>query len=214
MSAVQTTHPLRAAMEARDRAAVVAAFAPDAVLRSPFTDNLAFEGHERIGALVEVIFDELHDLRYTDELRGDRSTVLVGQARVDRMPLTFTDHLRLRDDGLIQEMTVFFRPLPASTAAMRHFGERLGRQKSGFRGRLIGALVAPLAFMSRTGDKLGTRLLSPDGRPRGLPPPGYGSNWGVPPTRRIRKKAVRYSPASTAISRATAAVYACSGGVP
>jgi len=148
-------------MEARDRRAAVAAFAEDAVLRSPFTDNLAFEGREQIGPLIAVIFDVLTDLAYTDELHGDRSAVLVGHARVDGVPLTFTDHLKLRDDGLIQEMTVFFRPLPATTAAMRRFGERLGRHQSAARGRLVSTIVAPLALMTRTGDKLGVRLLRP-----------------------------------------------------
>jgi hypothetical protein len=148
-------------MEARDRRAVVAAFAENAVLRSPFTDNLAFEGREQIDVIVAVVFDVLTDLVYTDELHGDRSAVLVGRASVDGMALTFTDHLTLRDDGLIQEMTVFFRPLPATTAAMRRFGERLGRQKSATRGRLISTMVAPLALMARTGDKFGIRLLKP-----------------------------------------------------
>ena len=43
----QTTKlPLRTAMEARDHAAVVQAFAEDAVLLSPITGKLAFEGRE------------------------------------------------------------------------------------------------------------------------------------------------------------------------
>lgn len=159
MSAVQTPLPLRTAMERRDRPAVVAAFAENAVLRSPFTDNLTFEGREQIDPLIGVIFDVLGDLTYTDELRGDGSAVLVGRAHVDGLPLTFTDHLTLRDDGLIQEMTVFFRPLPATTAAMRRFGERLARHRSASRGRLVSGIVAPLALMARAGDRVGIRLL-------------------------------------------------------
>jgi hypothetical protein len=161
MSSVQTTFPLRDAMEARDRPGVVAVFAEDAVLRSPFTDNLAFKGHEQIDALVGVVLDVLVDLTYTDELHGDGSAVPVGRAHVDQMELTFTDHLKLRDDGLIQEMTVFFRPLPATTAAMRRFAERLGRQKSRSRGRLLSNMVTPLVAMARTGDRLGVPLLKP-----------------------------------------------------
>jgi hypothetical protein len=161
MPTVETKLPLRAAIEARDRRAVVEAFAEDAVLRSPFTDNLAFEGREQLDALVRVILDVLQDFTYTDELHGDGAAVLVGHARVDGLPLQFTDYLKLRGDGLIEEMTVFFRPLPASTAAMRRIGEGLGRHKSDLRGRMINAMVAPLALMSRTGDRLGVRLLKP-----------------------------------------------------
>lgn len=161
MPATDTKLALRTAMESRDRRAAVAAFAENAVLRSPFTDNLAFEGREQVDTLMGVIFDVLDDLAYTDELHGDRTAVLVGHARVDGLQLQFTDHVKLRDDGLIEEMTVYFRPLPATTAAMRRFGERLGRRKSTLRARMVSSMVAPLAFMARTGDRVGVRLLKP-----------------------------------------------------
>jgi hypothetical protein len=148
-------------MEARDRRAVVEAFAEDAVLRSPFTDNLAFEGREELDAIIAVIRDVLDDLTYTDELHGNGTAVLVGRATVDGLALQFSDHLKLRDDGLIKEMTVFFRPLPATTAAMRRIGEGLGRRKSTRRARMISSMVAPMAFMARTGDRIGVRLIKP-----------------------------------------------------
>lgn len=148
-------------MEARDWRAVVETFAENALLRSPFTDNLAFEGREQLGALIAVILDVLDDLTYTDELHGDGTAVLVGRAIVDGLAMQFSDHLKLRDDGLIQEMTVFFRPLPATAAAMRRIGEGLGRQKSTLRARAISSLVAPMAFMARTGDRVGVRLTKP-----------------------------------------------------
>jgi hypothetical protein len=149
-------------MEARDHRAVMAAFAEGAVLRSPFTDNLVFQGREQLDGLVGVILNVLEDLTYTDELHTDRTAVLVGHARVHGLRLEFCDHLLLREDGLVDEMTVFFRPLPATTAAMRQFGEGLGRRKNKFRGRLIGALTAPLALMARIGDRVGARLLKPE----------------------------------------------------
>jgi hypothetical protein len=148
-------------MEARDRRAVVEAFAEDAVLRSPFTDNLAFEGREQLDALVAVVLEVLEDLTYTDELHAERAAVLVGHASVDGLRVQFCDYVKMRGDGLIEEMTVFFRPLPATTAAMRRFGEGLGQQKSRFRARLINAMVMPLALMARTGDRAGVRLLRP-----------------------------------------------------
>ncbi|MGB8404749.1 MAG: nuclear transport factor 2 family protein [Mycobacterium sp.] len=154
-----TKLPLRAAMEAHDRRAVVAAFAPDAVVRSPFTDNLAFEGHDELDGLIAVILEVLEDLTYTDELHADGSAVLVGSACVGGLPIQFCDHLKLRDDGLVEEMTVFFRPLPATTAAMRRIGAGLARRKSAFRGRLVGAMTAPMAMMARTGDRVGIALL-------------------------------------------------------
>lgn len=159
MLAVDGKLPLRVAMEARDHRAVMEAFAEDAVLRSPFTDTLTFEGREQLDALVAVILEVLEDLTYTDELHAGRAAVLVGQARVNGLRVQFCDYLKLRDDGLIEEMTVFFRPLPATTAAMRRFGEGLGRQKSRSRGRVIGTMTAPMALMARAGDRLGARML-------------------------------------------------------
>jgi hypothetical protein len=83
-------------MESRDRPAIMKAFAEDAVLRSPFTDRLAFEGRQQIDALVGVILSVLDDLAYTDELHGVGVTVLVGHASVDGLRLQFSDHLKLR----------------------------------------------------------------------------------------------------------------------
>lgn len=152
---------IRAAMEARDRAAVIDAFAEDAVLRSPFTPNLVFTGRDQLAALVDVLLDALDDLGYSDELIGDDTAVLVGTMQLRGVAVNFTDHLKLRPDGKISEMTVFFRPLPAAAAAMRVIGAGLGRRKSRLRGRTISALVAPLAFMTRIGDGLGVRLVKP-----------------------------------------------------
>jgi hypothetical protein len=148
-------------MEARDHRAVMESFADNAVLRSPFTDKLAFEGRDQIDELVAVILAVLEDLTYTDELHADRAAVLIGHARVDGLRIEFCDYLKLRGDGLIEEMTVFFRPLPAITAAMRRIGGGLGRRRSKLRGHLINTMTGPLALMARTGDRLGVRLLQP-----------------------------------------------------
>ena len=164
MSALQqspTKLPVRAAMEARDRAAVVDAFAEDAVLRSPFTPSLVFTGRDQLAALVDVLLDALEDLSYSDELIGDDTAALVGTMQLRGVSVNFTDHLKFRPDGKISEMTVFFRPLPATAAAMRVIGAGLGRRKSKLRGRTISALVAPLAVMTRTGDGLGVKLVRP-----------------------------------------------------
>ena len=161
MPTVDTKLPLRVAMEARDRRAVVETFAENAVFRSPLTDNLVFEGRKQLDALIAVILEVLDDLTYTDELHGDGTVVLVGHATVDGLALQFADHIKLSEDGLIQEMTVFFRPLPATTAAMRRIGQGLGRSKSTLRARTISSMTAPMAFMTRTGDHIGVRLLKP-----------------------------------------------------
>jgi hypothetical protein len=87
---IPATSPLRAAMEARDAATAVQAFAPDA-----------------------------------------------------------------------QDLTVFFRPLPATAAALRLLGAGLGRRRSRARGALISNLTRPFASMSRAADRIGVRLVEP-----------------------------------------------------
>jgi hypothetical protein len=153
--------PLRTAMEAGDVNAVAAAFAPDAVFHSPLTGRLSFTGREQIAALTEVILAALEDFHYTDEVRGPGSAMLVARARIGGQDIEIADHLRLRPDGTIGEMTVFFRPLPAAAAALRVIGAAFGRRKSRARGVLISAMAWPLAFFSRTGDGAGVRLIRP-----------------------------------------------------
>lgn len=151
--------PLRAAMEARDVGAIVDAFAPDAVFHSPLTGKLALTGHDQIRALTEVILEVVTDLRYTDEVRGEDTAFLVAQARVGGQDIELTDHLRLNPDGKISEMTVFFRPLPATAAALRLIGAGLGRRRSAARGALLFGMATPLAIMTKAGDPLGVRLI-------------------------------------------------------
>jgi acyl-CoA synthetase (NDP forming) len=151
--------PLRAAMEARDLGAVVDSFAPDAVLRSPLTGKLAFTGREQIGAVTAVILEEFRDLRYTHEMRRGDIAFLVSRARVGDEDIETAEYMRLGPDNKIQELTVFFRPLPATTAALRLIAAGLGRRKSPARAAVMSALTRPLAFMTRAGDGIGVRLV-------------------------------------------------------
>lgn len=156
-----TKLPLRTAMEARDLSAVMDAFAPDAVVRSPLTSSLAFEGHEQVHTIMQVILEVFEDLRYTDEIQGSGSAVLVATARIGGSEVDMVDHIRLNEHGKIAEVTVFFRPLPAIAVAMRVIGSALGRRKSAARGHVISALTQPLGVMTRVGDRVGTRLVRP-----------------------------------------------------
>jgi FAD/FMN-containing dehydrogenase len=151
----------RAAMEARDLAAILDTFAPDAVFRSPMTDKLSFNGHDQIAAICEVILDVFDDLQYTDELRSEHTGFLVGHARIDGQHIEWADHLRLGPDGKIRELTVFFRPLPATATALRLIGAGLSRRKSPIRAAVVSALARPLCLMTRAGDGIGVRLVRP-----------------------------------------------------
>ncbi len=152
--------PLAAAMEARDPSAVRDAFAPDAVFHSPLTEALAFKGREQIGLLTEVLFEVFEDFRYTDGVVSGDVGFLVARARVGGQPIEIVhDHFRLDPEKRVEEMTVFFRPLPGAAAALRAIGAGLGRRKSRARGAVISGLTLPLSLMTRIGDKIGVGLI-------------------------------------------------------
>jgi hypothetical protein len=151
--------PLAKAMYVRDVAAVREAFTPNAIFHSPLTEALAFKGREQIGLLASVLFEVFEDLRYTDEVLNGDVGFLVARARIGGQAIEIVDHMRLGPDGRIEEMTVFFRPLPWAAAALRAIGAGLGRRKSRARGAVISALTLPLAAMTRIGDKVGVGLI-------------------------------------------------------
>jgi SnoaL-like domain len=153
--------PLRAAMEARDLSAALDAFAADAVVRSPLTGRLTFNGREQIGAVLQVVLDTFDDLEYTDELHSDDRAVLVARARVDGADIEMVDHMRLDQHQDIRELTVFFRPMPAIAVAMRLIGTGLGRRKSRARAGLISLLTRPLGLLTAVGDRIGVWLVRP-----------------------------------------------------
>jgi hypothetical protein len=157
--ATDTSLAIRKAMEARDLEAAVDCFAHDAVLYSPFTARLTFSGREQIRLITSVLLEVAEDFHYTSEVRDGEFAVLRASARVGGRDIEFIDHLRLGSVGLIEEFTVFTRPLPATANGLRVFGSALGRRKSATRGTLISALAAPLGFMTRVGDGVGVRLL-------------------------------------------------------
>jgi hypothetical protein len=151
--------PLAAAMEARDVSAMRDAFAPDAVFHSPLTEALAFKGREQIGLLAEVLFEVFEDFRYTGGVVSGDIGFLVARARVGGQLIEIVDHFRLDSDKRVEEITVFFRPLPGAAAALRAIGAGLGRRKSRARGAVISGLTLPLTVMTRIGDRIGVGLI-------------------------------------------------------
>jgi hypothetical protein len=82
-------------------------------------------------------------------------------ARESTDRIEIVDLLRLGRGGKVQDLTVLFRPLPASAAALRLLGAELGRRQSRTRGALISNLTPPFAFMSRAADRIGVRFVEP-----------------------------------------------------
>jgi hypothetical protein len=118
MIPAMASHPFRTAVEARDRAAMLDALAPDVVLHSPITFK-PFEGREAVGVVLGVVFGVFEDFRYTDELAGvGGSDVhgLVFRARIGDREVEGIDLLRDDEDGKVSDFTVMVRPLSAALA--------------------------------------------------------------------------------------------------
>ena len=124
------THPVRAAIEARDVDALSELFSDDIVFNSP----VAFHAYVGRGTVVEVlrnVMEVFTDFVYVDELAGEGTHALVFSAGVGGRAVLGLDHLRLDDDGLVTEFTVMVRPLSGLIALAEAMGPRVAHLSTG-----------------------------------------------------------------------------------
>jgi hypothetical protein len=120
----------RAAVEARDHAAMVDALADDVRLHSPVAFR-PFEGREAVSTLFAALLETFEDFRYTDELSsGDGVHALIFRARVGDKELEGLDLVRLDEDGLIDDFTVMVRPASGLMALAEAIGPKVAGAKS------------------------------------------------------------------------------------
>ncbi len=153
--------PYRAAIDARDAAAVADACAPEVVFNSPITSTVRFEGREEFAELVRTVFEVYDDVRCVDEFESGDVRVVRLHARIGPQELDEVQLLRLDRHGRVREITMFARPLPALTTLTAALGPRLARRRSRLRGALLAVMTRPLAAMTRMGDRTGARLVKP-----------------------------------------------------
>jgi hypothetical protein len=142
-----------------DVEAFVACLSPEIVVHSPITDSAHFEGLEEVRRLMTAVFATFEDVRYFEDFGDDRTRFLAARARVNGVPGEEAFLVRLDDAARISDITIFIRPLPALTSVVAMLGPELARIQGPRRGATaLAAMSKPLAFLTRTGDKLGTRL--------------------------------------------------------
>ncbi|WGY00200.1 nuclear transport factor 2 family protein [Nocardioides sp. QY071] len=113
----------RAAVEARDVAAMRACLAEDVVFRSPVAHK-PYAGKAITGAILANVIEVFQDFRYVRELEDATGHALVFEATVDGLELTGCDFLVLDDEGLITDFMVMVRPLRAAQALAEQMGAR------------------------------------------------------------------------------------------
>ncbi|MFE3443808.1 nuclear transport factor 2 family protein [Nocardia sp. NPDC059180] len=121
-------HPFRAAVEARDDAAIEALLADDVVFTSPVAFK-PYPGKAITAAILRAVIRVFEDFRYVREI-GDvngRDHALVFEATVDGKRLTGCDFLHVDENGTIDDLMVMVRPLSAAQALAARMGEQFER---------------------------------------------------------------------------------------
>ena len=121
-------HPFRAAVEAKDHAAIEALLAEDVVFLSPVAFK-PYPGKPITAAVLRAAGRVFQDFRYVRELgrEGDRDLDFVFKATVDGREVHGCDFLHLDEDGLIDELTVMVRPMSGAQALAAAMGAQFER---------------------------------------------------------------------------------------
>jgi limonene-1,2-epoxide hydrolase len=116
----------KAAVEAMDHAAAVACLADNVLFHSPVTFR-AFEGREATAHVLAAVMRVFSNFRYTDVLEaGDGVHALVFRANVGDREVEGIDLLRINADDLVDDFTVFVRPLSGLNALAERMAQELG----------------------------------------------------------------------------------------
>jgi ketosteroid isomerase-like protein len=155
----------RAAGERGDAMAAAACMAPDVTVISPLTAQFRFHGRDQARDMLSAAFEVISDIRFHTETGDANTRALFYHAHAGNQALEEAQLLRLDAAGQIAELTLFGRPLPGLTAVMAQIGPRLlQRQNRSTLARVIALATAPLAAMTRLGERHLVPLADP-GRP-------------------------------------------------
>jgi hypothetical protein len=100
----------RAAAEKKDFSAIEDLFAEEVAFRSPVVFK-PYEGREAVAMLLSAVVQVFEDFRYTDQVETDDAAALAFSARVGEKELDGIDFLHFDDEGRINRMEVFVRPM-------------------------------------------------------------------------------------------------------
>ncbi|MGZ6030108.1 MAG: nuclear transport factor 2 family protein [Myxococcaceae bacterium] len=100
----------RAAAESKDFSAIDELFAEDVVFRSPVVFK-PYEGRDAVALLLGAVSQVFEDFRYTDQVETGDAAALAFSAKVGERELDGIDFLHFAEDGRINRMEVFIRPM-------------------------------------------------------------------------------------------------------
>jgi hypothetical protein len=100
----------RAAAESKDFSALDDLFTEDVSFRSPVVFK-QYEGRDAVAMLLRAVSQVLEDFRYTGQTETDGTATLMFSARIGERELEGIDLLHFDDEGRINDMAVYVRPL-------------------------------------------------------------------------------------------------------
>jgi hypothetical protein len=116
--------PYREGMEAWDHAAVVASFAPHITVHVAVHDE-PMQGIEIADYLFSILLDFFEDFHFTDQFVNAERAALVFTTRIRGKQAQGVNLLHVDERGLVDELTVFVRPLSVLYDLEEHVGSRL-----------------------------------------------------------------------------------------
>lgn len=121
-------HPFRAAVEARDTAAIEAMLAENVVFTSPVAFK-PYPGKAITAAILRGVLRVFEDFRYVREIAGadGRDHALVFTATVNGKKVEGCDFLHFDSEGRIDDFMVMVRPLSGAQALAEAMGEQFAR---------------------------------------------------------------------------------------
>jgi SnoaL-like protein len=151
--------PYRAAIDAHDPEALAAACSPDLVFHSPITSTIRFEGRAEVENLYRSVLEVYDEQHCVAEYASGDTLVVHLHARIGRQELDEVQILRLNDEGQVQDIRMYVRPLPGLTLLAATLAPRLAPSR--WKAWLLALMLRPLAIATRVGDRLGARLVRP-----------------------------------------------------
>ena len=153
-------HRLSDTMREQNFAGMAEVLAEDVVLNSPITASFKFEGRDNVVELLKLVRARFERPPEYDHVIGDGDVwIQVSRTRARRRDIHAVAMLRFGEPGKIEEITIFFRPMPALVA----FAAAVAGPVVGRRGRVLGALLGlgarPLAAQAYYGDRLVGRVV-------------------------------------------------------
>ncbi len=114
----------RAAAEGKDFSAIEDLFTEDVAFRSPVVFK-PYEGRDAVAMLLGAVSQVFEDFRYTDQIETGDAAALAFTARVGDKELDGIDFLHFDDEGRINRMEVFVRPMSGMHALAEAMKQKL-----------------------------------------------------------------------------------------